>query len=220
MLGTGRSADVYVFGEHEVLRRYRHPRDTEREVTVMELARAKGYPVPAARAVNDTDIVMERLGGPTMLDDIGRRPWRLGSHAKTLVALHRRLHEIESPPWLPAPAGEGKSLLHLDLHPDNVMITARGPFVIDWPNAARGPGEADIAHTWIVIACSTPTTGIYRRALSAVGRELFLRAFLAHIDRAQIERHLEVAGAYRLDNRTLPESELDAIRRLISSKRS
>jgi aminoglycoside phosphotransferase (APT) family kinase protein len=220
MIGTGRSADVYEHGEGEILRRYRRPRDTEREVAVMELARAHGYPLPAARALNDTDIVMERLDGPTMLDDLGRRPWRIDTHAETLATLHRRLHEIEAPDWLRAPVGEGNSLLHLDLHPDNVMITARGPFVIDWPNAARGPSGADVAHTWIVIACSTPTTGIYRRALSAIGRGLLLRAFLARFDRAQIERHLDRAATYRLADRTVPESERAAIRRLVSSNRS
>jgi aminoglycoside phosphotransferase (APT) family kinase protein len=220
MIGTGRSADVYEHGQGEVLRRYRRPRDTEREVAVMELARAHGYPLPAARALNDTDIVMERLDGPTMLDDLGRRPWRIDRHAATLATLHRRLHEIEAPDWLRTPVGEGSSLLHLDLHPDNVMISARGPFVIDWPNAARGPGGADIAHTWIVIACSTPTAGVYRRALSAVGRGLLLRAFLARFDRAQIERHLDRAATYRLADRTVPESERAAIRRLVSSNRS
>jgi aminoglycoside phosphotransferase (APT) family kinase protein len=220
MLGTGRSADVYEHSHGEVLRRYRRPRDTDREVAVMELARAHGYPVPAARALNDTDIVMERLDGPTMLDDLGRRPWRLDSHADTLAKLHQRLHEIHAPEWLPAPIAEGESLLHLDLHPDNVILTARGPFVIDWPNAARGPGGADIAHTWIVIACSTPTTGAYRRALSALGRGLLLRSFLKRFDRAEIERHVENAGVYRMADRTVPDSERAAIRRLVSSKRS
>jgi Ser/Thr protein kinase RdoA (MazF antagonist) len=214
MLGSGRSADVYEHGDGEVLRRYRRPRDTELEVAAMEHARAHGYPVPAARAMNDTDIVMERLDGPTMLDDLGRRPWRIDGHAATLAALHRRLHTIAAPPWLPAPVGDGEAMLHLDLHPDNVMLTPRGPFVIDWPNAARGPGAADVAHTWIVIACSVPTTGLYRRALSAGGRKLLLRAFLRRFDRVEIERHLETAGAYRLANRTLPEAELVAIRHL------
>jgi hypothetical protein len=92
--------------------------------------------------------------------------------------------------------------------------------VIDWPNAARGPGAADVAHTWIVIACSTPTSGIYRRLLSAAGRGLLLRALLGRFDRVELQRHLEVAGTYRLANRTLPSSELTAIRRLLNSNRS
>jgi aminoglycoside phosphotransferase (APT) family kinase protein len=217
MIGTGRTADVFEHGHGEVLRRYREPRETEREVAAMCHAREHGYPVPAARAVSDTDIVMDRLDGPTMLDDLGRRPWRIDRHAQTLAELHRRLHAIRAPEWLDAPLGEGESLLHLDLHPDNVMLTARGPFVIDWPNAARGPGGADVAHTWIVIACSTPTTGLYRRALSAAGRKVLLQLFLKRFDRTQLARHLEAAGAYRLGNRKLPEGERTAIRRVMRS---
>jgi aminoglycoside phosphotransferase (APT) family kinase protein len=215
MVGTGRSADVFAHGADEVLRRYRSPRDTEREVAAMEHARTHGYPVPMARAVSDTEIVMDRLDGPTMLSELGRRPWRIGRHAATLASLQHRLHEIRAPGWLPAPLGDGESLLHLDLHPDNVILTERGPFVIDWPNAARGPGAADVAHTWIVLACSTPTTGVWRQAISNAGRGLFLRSFLRRVDRSAAQGRLNAAGAYRLANRTLPQSELDAIRRLL-----
>ena len=44
-----------------------------------------------------------------MLDDLGRRPWRLAGHAQTLAALHRRLQAIAALEWLPAQAGEGHS---------------------------------------------------------------------------------------------------------------
>jgi thiamine kinase-like enzyme len=47
--------------------------------------------------------------------------------------LHRQLHAIPAPADLPAPLGEGTSLVHLDLHPGNVLLTASGPMVIDWP---------------------------------------------------------------------------------------
>jgi aminoglycoside phosphotransferase (APT) family kinase protein len=215
VLGTGRTADVFEHGDGEVLRRYRAPRDTEREVAGMQHARSHGYPVPEARALNDTDIVMDRLSGPTMLDDLGRRPWRIDRHAALLAELHQRLHKIPAPAWLPAPLAEGRSLLHLDLHPDNVMLTPRGPFVIDWPNVARGPGDADIAHTWIVLACSTPTAGAYRQVLSRMGRGVFLSRFLRRFDRSALVTQIDAAATYRLANRTLPESELDAIRGMV-----
>jgi aminoglycoside phosphotransferase (APT) family kinase protein len=214
LLGSGRSADVYEHDPGEVLRRYRTPRDTGREVAAMEHARVHGYPVPAARALSDTDIVMERLEGPTMLADLARRPWRIDRHAATLADLHRRLHAIPAPHWLPAPVGAGDSLLHLDLHPDNVMLTPSGPFVIDWPNAARGPAYADVAHTWIVLACSVPTGGRWERWLSAAGRKAFLSRFLKRFERREAEARLGAAGAYRLASRTLPQSELEAIRRV------
>lgn len=219
LVGTGRTADVYEHGASQVLRQYRKPRDTEREVAAMEHARAHGYPAPAARALSDTEIVMDRLDGPTMLDDLGRRPWRVDRYAEMLAALHSRLHAIEAPGWLPAPVGEGRSLLHLDLHPDNVILTSGGPSVIDWPNAARGPGGADVIHTWLVITCSTPTTGLYRRALTAAGGTAFARLFLRRFDRHDALSHLQAVGTYRLADRTLPESELEAIRRRLARSR-
>jgi aminoglycoside phosphotransferase (APT) family kinase protein len=215
LLGTGRAADVYEHGSREVLRRYRTPRDTAREVAAMELARSRGYPVPAARVVNDTDIVMQRIDGPTMLNDLARRPWRAGRHAATLAALHHRLHAIEPPEWLDAPLGDGASLLHLDLHPDNVIFGREGPVVIDWSNAARGPAAADVAHTWLVMACSTPTTGGYRQAATRAGQGAFTALFLRHFERRELKAHLGAVGRYRLANRNLPTSELAAIRRLM-----
>jgi aminoglycoside phosphotransferase (APT) family kinase protein len=217
LIGSGRSADVYAYGDGHVLRRYRTARDTEREAAAMEHARSHGYPVPAAQAISDTDMVMDRVTGPTMLADLGRRPWRVPRHALTLAELHKRLHAITGPDWLPAPLGEGGSLLHLDLHPDNVILSPQGPVVIDWPNAARGAGAADVAHTWIVIATSLPPTGLYRRAVSLAGRKAFLELFLRGVERPAAESRLADAGTYRLGNRTLPEAELESIRKLLRS---
>ena len=80
----------------------------EREVAAMEHARAHGYPVPAARALSDTDIVMERVDGPTMLDDLARRPWSCASRmpprsrgSTSSCTRSRRRH------GLPAPFGDG-----------------------------------------------------------------------------------------------------------------
>lgn len=48
----------------------------------------------------------------------------------TLAHLHRELHRI------PTPSGQtDQRIVHLDLHPDNVVLTASGPQVIDWRNA-------------------------------------------------------------------------------------
>ena len=72
-------------------------------------------------------LVLERIDGSTMLTSL-RRPWRMPHAARTLAELHARLHEI---PF------EDARLLHLDLHPDNVLLSSRGPVVIDWTNAGR-----------------------------------------------------------------------------------
>jgi aminoglycoside phosphotransferase (APT) family kinase protein len=207
---------VFEHGPGEVLRRYREPRDTAREVAAMEHARSHGYPVPAARALNDTDIVMERAAGSTMLGDMMRNPWRMQRHAATLATLLDRLHAIPAPDWLPSPLGEGTALLHLDLHPENVILTPRGPVVIDWPNAARGPGAADVAHTWVVLACSLPPDDPLKRVVTLAGRRLFLAFFLRHYSRPQLRRHLEAVGDYRAANRTLPRGELESITKIVA----
>jgi Ser/Thr protein kinase RdoA (MazF antagonist) len=206
---------VFEHGAGEVLRRYRAPRDTEREVAAMEHARACGYPVPAARALSDTDIAMERVEGPTMLDDLARRPWSMPAHAKMLAQLHKRLHRIAAPSWLAAPLGDGEALLHFDLHPDNVILGPRGPVVIDWPNAARGPAAADVAHTWIVMTCSVPTTGRYRQAATKAGSGLFVALFLRHFEKPQLAEFVPAVAAWRAANRKLPDTELEAIRQMI-----
>jgi DNA-binding helix-hairpin-helix protein with protein kinase domain len=45
-IARGRDAEVYAIGDGRVLRRYRSPGPTEREMRVMAHARAHGYPVP------------------------------------------------------------------------------------------------------------------------------------------------------------------------------
>jgi aminoglycoside phosphotransferase (APT) family kinase protein len=210
---------VFAHGPGEVLRRYREPRDTWREVAGMEHARAHGYPAPAARAVNDTDIVMTRVTGRTMLEDMMERPWRIARHATTLAALLDQLHAIPAPEWLPAPVGDGEALLHLDLHPENVILSAAGPVVIDWPNSARGPAAADVAHTWLVLACSLPPEDLLKRAVALGGRRLFLALFLRHYDRAMLRPHLPRLAEYRSTTRTLPRGELDSIARVVSRNR-
>ena len=104
----------------------------------MEYVRVNGYPVPAVEEVSDdgTDLVMERVEGPLMMVVLSRRPWTLRHHGIVLANLHRKLHEIAAPDWV-GNFGDGDRLLHLDLHPLNVIMTAKGPMVIDWPNAAQ-----------------------------------------------------------------------------------
>src|SRR5207249_1316855 len=49
--------------------------------------------------------------------------------------LHEQLHRIAAPEGLGS-AGHGERLIHLDLHPENVILSPEGPVVIDWTNAA------------------------------------------------------------------------------------
>jgi Ser/Thr protein kinase RdoA (MazF antagonist) len=214
-IGSGRSADVFELEPGWVLRRYREPRDTEREVAGMEHARANGFPVPEAKAIDDFEIVMRRLEGRTMLDAIGDRPWQAPRHAATLASLHQRLHAIEAPAWLPAPMGEGTALLHFDLHPDNVILTADGPVLIDWPNVARGPAIADVAYSWVIMkTAAPPRPTVTARLMSALGRGGFVSLFLGHFDRREVKRWVPAAADFRLADRTLPAAERRSVARL------
>jgi aminoglycoside phosphotransferase (APT) family kinase protein len=215
LLAQGRAADVYACGDGLILRRYRSDHFSLYEAAVMQHVAAHGYPVPKVVEASGRDIVMERVEGPTMLADLAAHPWRLFSHANTLASLADRLHAIPRPPWLDPRVGGGDTLVHMDLHPDNVMITEHGPVVIDWSNAGAGPAEAEIADLWLLMSvANVPGSGIVPKLLS-YGRKLFLRTFMKHFDRDELRKHVRAAGEWRLRDRNMHDDERERIRRFV-----
>jgi aminoglycoside phosphotransferase (APT) family kinase protein len=216
LIGTGRAADVYDIGNGRVLRRYRADHDSTTEAAGMRAAWTAGYPVPEVFDADGRDLVMERLDGPTMLKVLGDRPWRFGRIADQLAELHNSLA------WLPIDASgipvrfePAECLVHLDLHPANVMLTSRGPVVIDWSNAGMGPRGADIATTWILltIAEADDIPVALRPFVGAIRRRL-LRRFLAGVDRPAAEV-IRVVAEHRLSDWNLRSGELDELRRFL-----
>jgi aminoglycoside/choline kinase family phosphotransferase len=78
----------------------------------------------------------------------------------------------------------GESLCHGDFHPDNVILSAEGPVVIDWVDATVGNPLADVARTTILLegerAAGGATSWAARTVLQLwlrayIGRYLFLR---------------------------------------------
>lgn len=173
----------------------------------MRQARAHGFPAPEVISVWGPDLVLERVVGPTMREDLERDPSLLESHAALLAALHEQLHAITAPAWLPA-AGTGDSLLHLDLHPENVLMGRDGPRVIDWANAARGHWADDVATTYVIIAGAVVDEP-HRR----VARE-FAEAFVAAFDRDTVRAHLDDAIDRRINDANLSEAEREAARQV------
>ncbi|MEK6226422.1 MAG: hypothetical protein AABM40_09035 [Chloroflexota bacterium] len=100
LLARGEDADVFAIDETRVLRRYRLRAVLEREVAIMRYVRDRGYPAPRVIDVSGLDLTLERIGGPTMLADLWRRPWRFRTHALTLARLHRELHTVPPLSWL------------------------------------------------------------------------------------------------------------------------
>jgi aminoglycoside phosphotransferase (APT) family kinase protein len=128
-----------------------------------------------------------------------------------LADLHHRLHEIPAPAALASPFARGDRVLHLDLQPANVILTTRGPVVLDWGWAAAGPPEVDEAHTWLQLATSeVPGSSVVRFAAS-LGRRAFIRRFLAEFDTDRLRGVMAEVAAYRLAVRELTASEREAI---------
>jgi aminoglycoside phosphotransferase (APT) family kinase protein len=213
LIGAGRAADVYAIGPGRVLRRYRTPFDVRPEAEIMRYLGQAGYPVPAVYDADGSDLVMERLDGRDMLADLARRPWRARRHARTLADLHNRLHQIAAPAGWPQVFGPGGTVLHLDFHPGNVMLTSRGPFVIDWSNVRSGPAGADVAMAYLIMASSevddVPLP--VRPALSAV-RSAVIRQFLLAA-RDDPGPHIASVARHRMTDRNVRASEVDWLAR-------
>jgi tRNA A-37 threonylcarbamoyl transferase component Bud32 len=142
---AGREADVFALDDHRVLRRYRDGGDATREVDVMAYLHERGYPVPAVHSAAGPDIVMERLDGPTMAQALLAGTFPIPEGATVLADLLGRLHAIEG-------QHGGETIGHFDLHPENVVLTSRGPFVIDWRNARDSRGDLDTAMSALILA--------------------------------------------------------------------
>jgi len=156
-IAAGREADVFALDDARVLRRYRDGRDVTDEAHLMAYIGSLGFPVPEVFGADGPDLVMERLTGPTMAQALLARDLGLAEGARILADLLARLHDL--PPRPPGAAGSGfdlgalpESILHLDLHPENVMLTGRGPVVIDWRDATTGPADLDTAFTALILA--------------------------------------------------------------------
>ena len=208
LIAAGRASEVFDVGGGRVLRRFKRGGDPEREALVMRHARRHGYPVPEVFEITTDALTLERVEGPTMWEAAGDHPSMVRAHAGLLAQLHRELHEIEAPDRLSA-VGEGDRLLHLDLHPANVILSSRGPVVLDWTNARRGEPAFDVAVTWVIGSTST--------GLGKLGRS-FLHQFLSHFDRNELRRVLRAAADYRSADDNVSGEERLAIRDLIAEE--
>ena len=195
-----------------MLRRYRTEHDSGPEATLMVHLADHGFPVPAVHDVDGRDLVMDRVDGPSQLDDIERRPWRVGTHGRTLAALHRQLDDV------PAPDGAGGHVVHLDLHPGNVLCTPDGPVVIDWSNGRVGDRHEDVATTWMLLAAGRPDGGAAIQVLAAVLRRRLLRSFLAGADVGAARGVLGAVCDRKLGDPNMGAGERDAIRALAATE--
>lgn len=152
-------------------------------------------------------IIYERVFGPSMLAVTARKPWAVARMARDFARLHTGIHS-HTCPVLPAlrdelrgtinraaplserekeavlsmlgtlPAGE--AVCHGDFHPDNIILSPRGPVVIDWTTATRGDPPADVARTALLFKSGTlpPGTGSLRAWIIQRVRAIFFSIYL------------------------------------------
>lgn len=222
LLASGRDSEIFEYGPGLVLRRSRHRRSLAYEADVMAYLRAQGYPVPAVHELSDDgcDLVLERIDGPSMGDALAQAPWRLRRQARVLAALHRRLHAFPAPDFLrPAPLGQGDRIVHLDLHPLNVIVGPKGPVVIDWANAARGDPATDVGLAWVLVVGGDIPGNRLLAKLLGLGRSLFASSFLDGFDRAEIVGRLDTVVEYKARDPNMSPHEIEAMRRLVAQVR-
>ncbi|MEU4411079.1 phosphotransferase [Streptosporangium sp. NPDC023963] len=195
LLGSGRTADVFAIDDAWVLRRYRDGGDASAEVDVMSYVSGRGYPAPRVGPAAGGDLIMERLSGPTMVEGLTQGMITLEEAGTVLAGLLRRLHALPAR----VSADPADRILHLDLHPENVMLTPGGPVVIDWANAEEGPPALD----WGVSALILAEVAVGPRTEAAMARTT-LASLLAEVDHAI---DLDGALAIRAANPTLSRAE-------------
>jgi tRNA A-37 threonylcarbamoyl transferase component Bud32 len=158
LLAAGLAADIYALSEQQVLRRYREGQDASPEVALMRHVASYGFPVPAVEHRGGPDLLMERVHGPTLLQALAAGEVSLRDGGRILADLHGRLHAI--------PAPTGGVVVHLDLHPGNVIMSdTRGPVLVDWARARGGAAALDVAVTTLVLAeVAVDAGGDYSRA--------------------------------------------------------
>ncbi|MFF0479270.1 phosphotransferase [Streptomyces sp. NPDC004284] len=196
IIGQGRTADVHALDEGRVLRRYRDGWDATREAVVMTRLADRGYPVPAVLHAEGTDLVMERLTGPSLMDALLTGAYEPGPAGELIADLLSRLHALP-----------GDGVVHLDLHPGNVILTAaRGPVVIDWQTAEEGsPPGLDCAMSALILAEAAVSPAPY-----AAGARAILAGLLPAL-RTPALPHLPAARERRAKDPNLTAAEVAAL---------
>jgi uncharacterized protein (TIGR02172 family) len=173
-------------------------------------------------------VLFERLVGPSLLAQVAGRPWTLPRAVRIFTDLHLAVHahtvadsnlpsqrarlvrQIEEAPSIMEEVRraalqclerlpDGDALCHGDYHPDNVLVTQRGPIIIDWVSASRGHPLADVAQTDLLLRIGEPpeTPSGVERGLLAVARGYVRRTYLRrYLRRSATTR--EAFAAWRL----------------------
>lgn len=199
-------------------------------------------------------IVYARVHGETLLQQFGARPWQALTIIRCLAELHADMHRrsapslpaqrqrlarrIRQPEQLPArlrgqalavldSLPDGDWLCHGDFHPDNVLVTANGPVIIDWVDATHGNPLADVARTYVLFRLaaaseSPPKRWWYKPLLDALSL-YYLRRYrlLRPFAQGDFQRWLIPVLAARMDEHVPGEAGriVETLERLCARER-
>jgi tRNA A-37 threonylcarbamoyl transferase component Bud32 len=150
--------------------------------------------------VHSDALVLERIDGPTMLEEIQRQPWRFMSFGRELGRVHRRVLD--------------SGVAHGDFHPLNIILGPAGPVVIDWSNGHEGDAMPDIAFSQVILATSEADFPRWLEFLARAVRRRFVAAYLDGIGKRPGADLLREAAERRLLDPHLRERELESVRDL------
>jgi uncharacterized protein (TIGR02172 family) len=240
-IGIGRTAEVYAWGDHQILKLYRADMPREwvyHEARIGQIVAEAGVHAPAIGDTVEADgrlgILYERITGPSMLDALAHQPWRLLGLARQFAQVHATMHTclrpelpsqrqslsraVEYAPGLDDGTRQrllkaldrmpgGESVCHGDYHPGNIILSPRGPVVIDWMTACHGNAVADVARTVLLfrVGLLPEGTPLAQRVMTPLIRRTFLAAYLRayrtlrSLSEAAIEAWLPILAAARLN---------------------
>lgn len=103
MIGQGRTAEVYAWGDGQVLKLFfaEMAAAADYEHRLARIVQDAGVPCPAVGEMVEVNgrkgIVFERVDGPAMLPYMTSHPWFLGRQAGIMARVHADIHSHEAP---------------------------------------------------------------------------------------------------------------------------
>ena len=188
-------------------------------------------------------LLLERVEGEDLLTILGRRPLSVLAVGRSMARAHLAMHEPAAPEELPElhdllreritraeplpdalraralalldDLPRGDRICHGDLHPANMLGSWSEPVVIDWGDASRGDGTADVARSRLLLQMGElpPGSPAVLRAAARVGRSLLTRTYLSGyrrgrpLDRDALGRWRTVRAAARLSEGIVEEQQ-------------
>ena len=102
----------------------------------------------------------------------------------------------------------GERIVHMDLHPLNVIVGPNGPVVIDWTNAGLGDPNIDVDLAWVLMAAGQIPVNRAVAALLGRFRALLVNGFLSYFDRAELVLRLRDTVTWKVQDLNMTDAEV------------